>query len=107
MAPMPLMTYEQVRPWARSIKSKVLKKEMPPWGIGESTLKFSNDRQMSEKEIFTLVAWVDAGAPKGNDADLPAPPPQQPHGVITICPPTPSSHCCDTDVAAAEIYPCG
>src|SRR4029453_11280931 len=74
VAPMPLMTYEQVRPWARSIKSKVLKKEMPPWGIGESTLKFSNDRQMSEKEIFTLVAWVDAGAPKGNDADLLAPP---------------------------------
>ena len=74
VAPMPLMTYEQVRPWARSIKSKVLKKEMPPWGIGESSLTFSNDRQMSEKEIFTLVAWVDAGAPKGNDADLPAPP---------------------------------
>ena len=74
VAPMPLMTYEQVRPWARSIKSKVLKKEMPPWGVGESTLKFSNDRQMSEKEIFTLVSWVDAGAPKGNDADLPAPP---------------------------------
>ena len=74
VAPMSLMTYEQVRPWARSIKSKVLKKEMPPWGVGESTLKFSNDRQMSEQEIFTLVAWVDAGAPKGNDADLPAPP---------------------------------
>ena len=71
---MPLMTYDQVRPWARSIKSKVLKKEMPPWGVGRSTLEFSNDRQMSEKEIFTLVSWVDAGAPKGNDADLPAPP---------------------------------
>ncbi|MGH9218844.1 MAG: alkyl hydroperoxide reductase, partial [Vicinamibacterales bacterium] len=38
VAPMPLMTYEQVRPWARSIKSKVLKKEMPPWGVGRSTL---------------------------------------------------------------------
>ena len=74
VAPMPLMTYEQVRPWARSIKSKVLKKEMPPWGVGESTLKFSNDRQMSEREIFTLVAWVDAGAPKGADRDLPSPP---------------------------------
>ena len=74
VAPMPLLTYEQVRPWARSIKSKVLKKEMPPWGVGASTLTFSNDRQMSEKEIFTLVSWVDAGAPKGNDADLPEPP---------------------------------
>ena len=50
VAPMPLLTYEQVRPWARSIKTKVLKKEMPPWGVGESTLTFSNDRQMSEKE---------------------------------------------------------
>ncbi len=79
VAPMPLMTYEQVRPWARSIKSKVVKKEMPPWGVGRSTLEFSNDRQMSEKEIFTLVSWVDAGAPKGNDADLP-PPPEYPGG---------------------------
>ena len=74
VAPMPLMTYDEVRPWARSIKSKVLKKEMPPWGIGRSTLEFSNDRQMSEKDIVTLVSWVDGGAPKGNDADLPAPP---------------------------------
>jgi mono/diheme cytochrome c family protein len=74
VAPMSLMTYEEVRPWARSIKSKVLKKEMPPWGVGESTLTFNNDRRMSEKEIYTLAAWVDAGAPKGNDADLPAAP---------------------------------
>jgi hypothetical protein len=74
VAPMSLMTYDEVRPWARSIKSKVLKKEMPPWGVGHSTLKFSNDRQLHEREIYTLVAWVDAGAPKGNDADLPAPP---------------------------------
>jgi mono/diheme cytochrome c family protein len=74
VAPMSLLTYDEVRPWARSIKSKVLKKEMPPWGVGRSTLKFDNDRQMSEKEIYTLVSWVDAGAPKGHDADLPAPP---------------------------------
>ena len=74
VAPMPLMTYEQVRPWARSIKSKVVKKEMPPWGVGRSTLKFSNDRQISDQEIATIAKWVDAGAPKGNDADLPEPP---------------------------------
>ena len=74
VAPMPLMTYDQVRPWARSIKSKVLKKEMPPWGVGRSTLKFSNDRQMTDQDIATIAKWVDAGAPKGSDADLPAPP---------------------------------
>ncbi len=74
VAPMPLMTYDQVRPWARSIKSKVVKREMPPWGVGQSTLAFSNDRQMSEHEIKTIVAWVDGGAPMGNPAEMPAAP---------------------------------
>lgn len=74
VAPMSLMTFDEVRPWARSIKSKVLKKEMPPWGVGRTTLAFSNDRRMSDTEIATLVAWVDGGAPKGRDGDLPAPP---------------------------------
>src|SRR6185503_1382111 len=74
VAPMSLMTYDEVRPWARSIKSKVSKKEMPPWGVGHSTLLFSNDRRMTDQEIATLIAWVDGGAPKGRDADLPAPP---------------------------------
>jgi hypothetical protein len=79
VAPMPLMTYDEVRPWARSIKSKVLKKEMPPWGVDRSTLKFSNDRQMSDTEIATIVRWVDGGAPKGSEADL-LPPPSYPGG---------------------------
>jgi hypothetical protein len=74
VAPMSLMTYDDVRPWARSIKSKVLKREMPPWGVGKTTLEFSNDRQMSDQEISTIVAWVDSGAPKGNETDMPAPP---------------------------------
>jgi mono/diheme cytochrome c family protein len=74
VAPMSLMTYEDVRPWARSIKSKVLSREMPPWGIGRTTLTFSNDRRMTEPEINTIVAWVDGGAPRGNPADMPAPP---------------------------------
>ena len=79
VAPMSLMNYEEARPWARSIKSKVLKGEMPPWGVGESTLEFSNDRRMSKQEIDTIVAWVDGGAPKGNAADMP-PPPAYPGG---------------------------
>lgn len=74
VAPMSLMSYEQVRPWARSIKSKVVKREMPPWGVGRTTLEFSNDRRMSDEEIKTIVAWVDGGAPLGNPADMPAAP---------------------------------
>jgi hypothetical protein len=74
VAPMSLMTFDEVRPWARSIKSKVLKHEMPPWGIGKSTLSFANDRQMSQPEIDTIVAWVDGGAPMGKPADMPKAP---------------------------------
>ena len=73
VAPMSLTTYAQVRPWARSIKKKVASREMPPWhaAVAES-LPMRNDRSLDQAEIDTIVAWVDAGAPKGNDADLPS-----------------------------------
>jgi hypothetical protein len=69
------LTYEDTRPWAESIKEKVLKREMPPWSADPNgSVKFRNDPRLSQKEIDTLVAWVNTGAPKGNDADLsPAP----------------------------------
>jgi len=72
VAPMSLLSYEQVRPWARAIKSKVLSREMPPWGADpKETLPMRNDISLSDRQIQTLVAWVDAGAPRGNPADLP------------------------------------
>ena len=75
MAPMSLLTYQEARPWARSIKAKVTTREMPPWFIDRNIgiQKFKNDPSLSEKEIETLVKWVDAGAPQGNPADMPAP----------------------------------
>src|SRR5262249_51909036 len=46
--------------------------EMPPWPAdSDHSLKFRNDPRLSQQEIDTLVIWADAGAPKGNDADLP------------------------------------
>lgn len=75
VAPMSLITYEQVRPWARAIKSKVISREMPPWGADpKESLPMRNDISLSEAQIQTLVAWVDAGAPRGNPADLPPAP---------------------------------
>jgi hypothetical protein len=75
VAPMSLLTYEQVRPWARAIKSKVISREMPPWGADPTeTLPMRNDISLSEAEIKTLVAWVDGGAPRGDAADLPPAP---------------------------------
>jgi len=75
IGPMPLLSYEDARPWARAIKIKVVAREMPPWGADrEQTLPMRNDRSLTEREIETISAWVDAGAPRGNDADLPPKP---------------------------------
>jgi hypothetical protein len=75
VAPMTLMTFEDVRPWAKAIKAKVVAREMPPWGADhENTLRMRNDRSLSEAQIQTIAGWVDAGAPRGNAADLPAAP---------------------------------
>ncbi len=73
-APMSLMTYDAARPYARSIKQKVASKQMPPWGADPQYGTFRNDPRLSQKDIDTIVAWVDAGAPKGDDKDLPAAP---------------------------------
>jgi hypothetical protein len=68
----PLVSYDMVRPWAESIKQKVMTREMPPWPADpDRSVKFRNDARLSQQDIDTLVAWVNAGAPKGNDADLP------------------------------------
>lgn len=69
---LPLVSYDLVRPRAESIKQKVVTREMPPWPADPArSLKFRNDARLSQKDIDMIVAWVNAGAPKGNDADLP------------------------------------
>ena len=75
VAPMSLLTYEDVRPWARSIKTKVTNREMPPWHIDRNIgiTKFKNDPSLTDQEIATIAKWVDAGAPRGNPADMPPP----------------------------------
>ncbi|MDA0896394.1 MAG: cytochrome c [Proteobacteria bacterium] len=73
IAPMSLMTYEEVRPWAPLIQYKVVNREMPPWHIDRNIgiQQFKNDRALSDEEVATISAWVNAGAPQGNLADLP------------------------------------
>jgi mono/diheme cytochrome c family protein len=75
IAPMSLLSYADARPWARSIKNKVSKREMPPWYIERNIgiQKFQNDPSLSDEEIATIVAWVDEGAAQGNPADMPPP----------------------------------
>jgi mono/diheme cytochrome c family protein len=75
MAPMSLMTYEDARPWARAIKTRVAAREMPPWHIDRTIglQSFKDDPSLSDEEVATIVKWVDAGAPRGNPADMPPP----------------------------------
>src|ERR1700676_4494412 len=75
MAPMSLLTYQEARPWARSIKEKVVKRDMPPWFVNRNVgiHEFKDDPSLTEKEIATIAAWVDGGTPEGNRADMPPP----------------------------------
>jgi hypothetical protein len=71
---MPLMTYDNARPWARAIKKAVASRVMPPWYADAHVGgKFANDRSLSDAEIQTLSAWADASAPAGDPKDAPAP----------------------------------
>src|SRR5712691_10180506 len=73
MAPMSLLTYEDARPWAKSIASRVTARQMPPWHIDKTVgiQKFKNDRSLNDEQIDTIVAWVAAGSPKGDPKDMP------------------------------------
>src|SRR5262249_9409704 len=72
-APMSLLTYEEVRPWAKAIKAKVVAREMPPWFIEKNIgiQKFKDDPSLSKDEVAKIVARADAGSPIGNPADAP------------------------------------
>src|SRR5687768_1729308 len=75
IAPMSLVKYEETRPWARSIRTRVAARQMPPWHIDKTVgiQHFQNDRSLSDQEIDTIVRWVNAGAPMGDPKDIPAP----------------------------------
>src|SRR5262249_24957628 len=77
IAPMSLITYQEVRPWARSSRERGASRQMPPWHIDKSVgvQKFKNDMSLSDDQIDTIVTWVDQGAAEGNPKDLPRPKP--------------------------------
>src|SRR5580658_2183462 len=65
IGPMPLLTYENARPWAKAIKAAVLSRKMPPWFADPAYGHFQNDRRLRDDEIRKIAAWVDGGAPEG------------------------------------------
>src|ERR1700720_4911735 len=77
IAPMSLITFQEARPWARSIKERVVTRQMPPWHIDQSVgvQKFKNDMSLTDQQINTIVSWVDGGSLQGDPKDLPPPKP--------------------------------
>ena len=75
MAPMSLVTYEETRPWARSIKERVVTHQMPPWHLDKTVgiQHFQNDRSLTDEQVDLIARWVDAGAPMGEAKDMPPP----------------------------------
>jgi hypothetical protein len=73
-APFSVLSYKDVRPWARSIKDKVVSHEMPPWHADPHIGQWANDRRLSDGQIQKIAAWVDHGAAEGNPVDLPPAP---------------------------------
>src|ERR1043166_568532 len=73
IAPMSLLSYNDARPWARSIKNAVTARTMPPWFADANSTHILNQRRLSQSEIATVVNWVDGGAREGSVADAPAP----------------------------------
>ncbi len=70
-APFSLLTYEDAVNWSAMIKEVVVQKRMPPWSADPRYGHFSNDRRLSQKEIDTLVSWIDNGAPLGDKKEIP------------------------------------
>jgi hypothetical protein len=72
IGPMPLTSFVEARPWARAIKLAVTSRTMPPWGADPAVGHFANDPRLTQKDLDTITAWADGGAPEGNPRDLPA-----------------------------------
>ncbi len=73
-APFSVLSFKDVRPWARSIKEKVVNRQMPPWHADPHVGQWANDPRLTQAQVDTISAWVDGGAIEGNPRDLPAAP---------------------------------
>jgi mono/diheme cytochrome c family protein len=72
VAPFPLLSYKDARPWAVSIKKAVSSRQMPPWNADPHYGSFRDPRRLTDAEVATIAAWVDGGAKEGNPSDTPA-----------------------------------
>jgi hypothetical protein len=70
-APMSLISYQETRPWASSIRRMVVNRLMPPWTADPQFGHFRGDARLSDAEIETITLWSNSGAREGDPKDLP------------------------------------
>src|ERR1700736_777707 len=75
IGPMSLITYEDARPWAKSIRNRVSQRQMPPWHVDRTIgiRSFKDDPSLTDEQIATMLVWIDSGMPRGSAADMPPP----------------------------------
>jgi peroxiredoxin len=73
IGPFSLLSYDDLEKRTSRIREAVLEERMPPWHADPRYGKFVNDRRLTQAERDTLMSWIDQGAPKGDDRDLPPP----------------------------------
>jgi peroxiredoxin len=73
IGPFSLLTYDDAKKRAARIREALIEQRMPPWYADSRHGKFLNDRRLPQEELDTLIAWIDAGTPRGDDKDLPPP----------------------------------
>jgi hypothetical protein len=71
IAPMSLVTYEEVRPYARDVEDMVLERLMPPFHAGGKLGRYVGDPRLTEEEVAKIKAWVENGSPKGDPKLMP------------------------------------
>ena len=79
IAPMSLLTYDDVRPRAKDIRDEVGEGHMPPWHAEAPKGTFLNERGLTDADKKVLIAWANTGALRGDPKDMP-PTPAYPEG---------------------------
>ena len=79
VAPMSLVSYEEVAPYAGLIEYKTGLRDragaMPPWYVEKDIgiQDFKNDPSLSDAELAAISRWARSGVPKGDPSDAPQP----------------------------------
>jgi hypothetical protein len=84
IGPIPLTSYDEIKPYLSLIKSDVEQGIMPPWRASGEHNTFEGDRRLSDEQKETLLAWIEQGASKGDRKDEAAALEPEHRGLIRI-----------------------